>query len=388
MRAISDAARRSKGRPPSTMPATASWPSIAASARGLVTYLGTDEIWRWRNPYGSYDYDLFWSHLVRYLGEARLLGTQKQVALVSDKQVYAPGEKATLRLDILDQALLQQLTGERVSATVIDPDKVKQVIPLERNPAGQPFYQGVYQARRIGPNLAQARHSLSTGDTEAKDLFDISASFKVEMVPLESLDTRADLEGMEQLARITGMAPWPRPSHAWTRSALLKLAASPLPTETLKIATEQVHEIWDNGFALALVLALLGPLEMESPQALGGAVMTNVSTNLGRNTSFEVMTNLGRNTSFEVMTNLGRNTSFDVAPLHFAPKVPQQESPGHRPGLGNRRRESPVRAKQEAGARRFVLPFQGDGFLTRPHPGRCPRCSTQLSGSLGSRVGR
>jgi hypothetical protein len=228
--------------------------AIQRFGEGLVTYLGTDEIWRWRNPYGSHDYDLFWSHLVRYLGESRLLGEQKQVALVTDKQVYAPGEKVTLRLEILDQALLQQLTGERLSATATDPDQVKQVVPLERNAAGQPLYQGIYQARRIGPTQVHARHSLSTSDTEAKSLFDVRAGFKVEMVPLESLDTRADLEGMEQLARITGGGNLDH--RTMDREALLKLAAS-VPTETLKITTEQVHEIWDSWFALALVLALL-----------------------------------------------------------------------------------------------------------------------------------
>ena len=72
---------------------------------------------------------------------------------------------------MLDYALLQQLAGEQLTATVIDPDQAKQVIPLERDPGAQPFYQGVFPTRRSGAHLVDARHSLSTSDTEAKSLF-------------------------------------------------------------------------------------------------------------------------------------------------------------------------------------------------------------------------
>jgi hypothetical protein len=228
--------------------------AVQRFGEGLVTYLGTDETWRWRNPYGAYDYELFWSHLVRYLGETRLLGAQKQVALGSDKQAYAPGEKVKLRLQVLDQALYQQLVGEQLTATVVDPGKAKQVIGLERDPGGQPFYQGVYLARHAGPHQVESWHSLSTGDTAAKRLFEVRAGFKVEMLPLESLDPTADPEGMEKLARATGGTSLDH--RTMTREALTKLAAS-IPTDRLVLSQEQVREVWDSWLAVALVLALL-----------------------------------------------------------------------------------------------------------------------------------
>jgi hypothetical protein len=228
--------------------------AVQRFGEGLVTYLGTDEIWRWRNPYGTHDYELFWSHLVRYLGETRLMGTQQQVALGSDKQVYAPGEKARLKLQVLDQALYQQLTGEQLTATVVDASKAKQVIALERDPQGQPFYQGVYLARQVGPHQVDAWHALSTSDTAAKRLFEVRGSFKVEMVPLESLDPRADLEAMQKLARATGGVSLDH--RTMTRDALSKLTAS-ISTEPLRLSQEQVREVWDTWMALALVLLLL-----------------------------------------------------------------------------------------------------------------------------------
>jgi hypothetical protein len=78
--------------------------------------------------------------------------------------------------------------------------------------------------------------------------------FKVEFIPLESLDTRADLEGMEKLARDTGGTSLDH--RSMDKEALTRLAQS-IPTDKLTISQEQVREIWDGWTALALVLVLV-----------------------------------------------------------------------------------------------------------------------------------
>lgn len=221
---------------------------------GLVVYLGTDETWRWRNPFGSYDYDLFWSHLIRYLGETRLLGEQKQVNLSVDKPVYAPGEKARISLQVQDPSLLQQLASERLSATIIDPNQAKQVVPLQRDPTGRPVYVGTFATRHTGQHVVEASHTLSTADTESKPLFSAKEPFKVEMVPLETVDTTADLEGMARLAKDTGGTFLDHRNMG--RQSIRDLAAS-IPADKLVIQQEIVRDVWDGWIALALVLALL-----------------------------------------------------------------------------------------------------------------------------------
>jgi len=228
--------------------------AVQRFGEGLVVYLGTDEVWRWRKPFGSHDYDLFWSHLIRYLGETRLLGSQKQVALGTDKRLYGPGEKVKVTLRILDHALLQQLAPERLTATVIDPARSKQVIGLQRDPSGLPAYRGSFTSRRVGPHLVEASHVLSTADTEAKPLYSARESFKVELVPLESLDTRADLEGMRKLAETTGGKCLDH--RTMNAEALARLAGS-IPAEKLVISHESIHEVWDTWSMLALVLVLV-----------------------------------------------------------------------------------------------------------------------------------
>lgn len=228
--------------------------AIQRFGEGVSIYLGTDEIWRWRNPYGPYDYDLFWGHMIRYLGETRLHGAQKQAALATDKLVYAPGEKARLRLQILDPALLQQLRGEALSVTVVDGAKVRTVLPLEQDRAGRPVYEGVFPARTVGAYVAEARHHLTTADSEAKDLFDVNAAFAVELRPLETIDTRADLDGMQRLAEKTGGTSLNY--HTMTRDRVLELAQS-IPADKLSIPRETVHELWDTWTVLLLVFGLL-----------------------------------------------------------------------------------------------------------------------------------
>jgi hypothetical protein len=228
--------------------------AIQRFGEGSVVYLGTDEIWRWRRPYGAHDYDLFWTHLVRYLGETRLLGEQKQVALSTDKPRYAPGESVHVKLSVLDHALWRQLENERLSVTVVDPQDARQVVPLRRAPAGEPAWVGTYPSRRTGPHVVEAAHTLSTADTEAKSLYSVREAFQVEFVPLEAVDTRADLEGMRRLAERTGGTALDH--RTMTHEALDRLAAS-VPAVPLRLANETVRDVWDTWAALAVVLTLV-----------------------------------------------------------------------------------------------------------------------------------
>src|SRR2546423_3102117 len=90
---------------------------------GAVFYSGIDALWRWRYPYENYDHDRFFSQIVRYLGETRILGAQKQVVLQTDQKLYAPGGDVRISLTVLDPALLSQLRNESLQATITDPQK-------------------------------------------------------------------------------------------------------------------------------------------------------------------------------------------------------------------------------------------------------------------------
>jgi hypothetical protein len=220
---------------------------------GVSIFLATDELWRWRRPYGNHDYDLFWTHVIRYLGETRLLGKQKQAVISTEKRAYAPGEKVNLKLSVLDPALFKQLQGENLFATVIDSDKAKQEVALSRHPQ-LPLYSGVYSSRQLGSFKVEARHVHSSADSEAKPLFESETNFKVELRSMEAMDTRADLEAMSKLAAQTSGTYL---DHKTLNVGTIRELARSMPADVLSIPHQEDVDIWDGWMLLTILFALV-----------------------------------------------------------------------------------------------------------------------------------
>jgi len=230
--------------------------AIRRYCEGAVLYCGIDSLWRWRNPHESYDYDRFWVNLVRHLGEMRLKGTQQQVALSTDRLCYGPGEEVKIRLSILDPALLAQLQGVPMYASVgmpLQKGQEEQMVPLRPDPGGEMFYAGSYRARRTGALAVRVRQSAPGATTEAKPIIDVKHAFQVKLQSLEAKDTSADLEGMKALAARTGGKYF----DFRNMSNLDDLVAA-LPAAPQVLSQEVLVEVWDGKMFLALFLVLIG----------------------------------------------------------------------------------------------------------------------------------
>ncbi|MEX0702255.1 MAG: hypothetical protein WD069_09185 [Planctomycetales bacterium] len=220
---------------------------------GAVLYMGMNSLWRWRYPYESYDYDRLWTRAIRYLGEAKLMGTQQQVALSTDRRSYSPGEDVQIFLRVLDPALLAQLADRPMFVGVSSEQKDQYMVPLEPDPRGEPVYRGTYRARRLGTMMASASQTAPNADSEAKPLFEVAHSFDVKMQSLEHVDTSADLEGMRALASQTGGESLDYNSVSY--DALDKIAGL-IPTEPQVLRETFVREVWDGTVFLVLFLVL------------------------------------------------------------------------------------------------------------------------------------
>ncbi|MBM4033173.1 MAG: VWA domain-containing protein [Planctomycetes bacterium] len=220
---------------------------------GAVFYSGLDSLWLWRYPYESYDYDRFWTDVIRYLGETRLRGTQSQVALNTDRASYAPGEEAQLRLRILDPALMAQLEGQQLYASVTSPAKEVQMVPLRPDPAGEMLYLGAYRARRVGSMLVAAKQAAPGASSEAKPLFDVKHTFQVRMQSLEARETSADLAAMKALAGQTKGV-----YIDYRNMGELDRLVKAIPTDPQVLSEEILVEVWDGSIFLILFLALIG----------------------------------------------------------------------------------------------------------------------------------
>jgi uncharacterized membrane protein len=220
--------------------------------KGAVFYSGINSLWRWRYPYGSYDYDRFWTNVIRYLGETRLRGTQQQVALTSDRRAYGPGEEARILLRVLDPALMAQLQGQPLYASVTTPKKEVQMVSLRPDSGGEMVYTGIYRARRTGSMVVRARQAAPGGSSKAEPLFDVKHTFQVKMQSLEVKDTSADLEAMRELARQTGGK-----YYDYRNMADLDELIRAIPTDPQMLSKEIQVELWDGTPFLILFLLLI-----------------------------------------------------------------------------------------------------------------------------------
>lgn len=216
---------------------------------GAVFYSGVDSLWRWRYPFENFDHNRFFSQIIRYLGETRLLGAQKQVALQTDQKLYSPGSAVQVSLSALDPSLHAQLRNENLLATVTDPQQGTFQLPLTLQ--GQTFV-GQYRPKRVGEYVVQADHTLADASSAQKKVFDEAARFDVRLQSLEDLDTTADLAGMARLAQQTG-GRW------YDHTSITNLGELPgtLSPEPQLIPHRTEEDIWDSPLFLLLFVGLV-----------------------------------------------------------------------------------------------------------------------------------
>lgn len=223
---------------------------------GAVFFSSINSLWRWRYPSESYDYDRLWTRVIRYLGEARLLGTQQQVSLTTDRRVYSPGEDVQLSLRVLDPALFAQLADQQIYVSVTSRDNDQYMVSMTADPGGEPVYQGEYRARRVGDMTIASRQAAPDADSEAKPLFDVKHGFQVRVQSLEHKDTSADLEAMKQLAERTGGQ-----HYNYRTMSDLEALVDVIPTDPLILTEVRTIEVWD-GLTFLLIFLMLVSVEL------------------------------------------------------------------------------------------------------------------------------
>ncbi len=237
------------GRSPAGTPLMA----IHRYGEGAVFYSGLNSLWRWRFPFENYDYDRLWTRAIRYLGETRLEGTQRHVSLSTDRTTYAPGEQVEIRLRLLDPALMTQLRGETLYASVTTPQGDEQMVSLQSDPNRPMLYTGGYRARRTGSTIVRSEQAAPGADSEARPLYDIQHAFRVVMQSPEHRDTSGDLDAMRTLADQTGGEYFD-----YNNMHEIETLADKIPAEHQELRRSVMVEIWDGWIFLALFLGLIG----------------------------------------------------------------------------------------------------------------------------------
>jgi hypothetical protein len=86
---------------------------VAPFPRGTTFFIGTDETWRWRDPYAETYMDAFWRNVVRHLAQGRLQRRNDLLELTVDKNLLETGDKVRVQLLVHDAELQPAVAAEQ-----------------------------------------------------------------------------------------------------------------------------------------------------------------------------------------------------------------------------------------------------------------------------------
>jgi uncharacterized membrane protein len=197
---------------------------------GVVVYMGTEELWRWRYRPGPVTHDRYWGALLQQTALARLLGESRRLALFLSKKDVSVGEEQIVSARVLGENYLP-LQDESVTVTVelAQEDGTTKSAEVVLNVVSKEggLYEGKYTPEGVG------RHTVTLEQGEEK----VSAVFRAAEPQLEYENPALDRDRMVEWAKIAGGNVY----HPWDVEELpVELAAK---AKAAVIRTED--DLWD-----------------------------------------------------------------------------------------------------------------------------------------------
>ena len=165
---------------------------------GRVFYLGSGEMWRLRAVDTAF-FEQFYTRLIRYVSEGRLLRDSNRGILLLDKDRCSLGETVTIRASLNDTQF-QPLTAEEVTASILMPDGKRKPITLRR--LQESARDGVYVNQLIAATEGDYRIELMIPDNERLEVLTRELRVRVPDVEIERPQRNDAL--LSELSRRTG----------------------------------------------------------------------------------------------------------------------------------------------------------------------------------------
>lgn len=212
---------------------------------GRTLYVGFDETWRWRMPFGDRYTERFWRAAIRDVALQKLRSSDKRFDLRTDKERYNLGEPIEIALRVYDEEF-RPARAEQQIVHVQRGDRAPEEVVAHRTTDAQNDGQYSRTIRADAPGTI--RLWLEDASQSGKRLSQRAVEVQVPMLEFvnPSLD-RARLEGLANAGggRCVGLDELPQ--------LLQSLAGDP---RRVPIRTDQ-RDVWDRGDVLMVVMALL-----------------------------------------------------------------------------------------------------------------------------------
>lgn len=223
---------------------------------GRTFYIGSDDLWRWRQDSGEVFYDTFWLQTLHTLARARKLGEGQPWRLETDRSRCELGERVQVKLTAAADLPLGDLTS--IAGQVRDVAN-ELVGRFELQPAGPAarVFEGDFQPRRSG-TLALIAEPPAQGARTRR----YARSITVIAGDVEQRRLEADHEYLQRLARRTGGRFWRladgQPTGGPSEVLDLDALAAAIPDRSVQIADDIEEPLWDKGVILLVFMTLIG----------------------------------------------------------------------------------------------------------------------------------
>ncbi len=215
--------------------------------RGRTLFIGLDDLWRLRFEAGDRYFYRFYGEAVRFLATYRLLGGNKRFKIMTDLETYTLDDPVHITLDVLDREYMpSRAATQRVKLDMpgAEPGRREQV---DLTVAADPGEPGEYRKTIVPTRPGDYRLSATTDDPNdepPEKLFHVVAS------TVETRDLLLDEQSLRDLAAASDHGQY------LYLCDLPEIAPRPL---TKSISSDvREDEMWDNGWTLAVAVALLG----------------------------------------------------------------------------------------------------------------------------------
>lgn len=209
-------------------------PIYAAShfyGAGRVVFLGGSELWRLRQVGDQY-FDRFYTQLVRWISQGRLLLDSDRGILLLDREQAVLGEQVVVRA-VLKNERYEPLVQNEVVARLVDPQGRN--LPLTLRPLTDGSQPGVYTGQF--PILAPGEYTinLQLGGVASEEILTVSLEARVPAQEMQQAERHDAL--LQQLAVETGGRYWTGVSRALGETS----AAAPLDGSPTAPITESIE---------------------------------------------------------------------------------------------------------------------------------------------------
>jgi uncharacterized membrane protein len=211
---------------------------------GKCMVMGTDRLWLLRFKTGDKYHWRAWSQAIQFLTLSRLMGEHKRIRLETDQSIYQSGDQVQLYAHVLDDAYdpVNQ-AGFEVNVTRQDEsDSPPQRVTLRPDLSNPGLYEGYFSPRSPGRYRLEANSS----DLELAS----TTEFQVADINPEMANTDMQIERLQKMASLSG--------GEYLTAAQLQKLPSLLNREQHTTTVRTDRSLWDNGWIILLLVALMG----------------------------------------------------------------------------------------------------------------------------------